>query len=63
MVGTISRSKVLGKGVYGINDLRFPVADLTSDYKTSYSSTMTDRQLINVTNCQECSLIFAAKLG
>ena len=63
MSGNIAHKQIPGTGKYGINDMQFPLAELTSDFITSWSPTMTDRQLINVTNSIECAIIFAARLG
>ena len=50
MASTLSRSNIFGKGLYVINDLQLTIADLISDYITTRSNTLTDRQLINVYN-------------
>ena len=51
MSGKIVTKHCAVKYFVGVGDLTFPRVDLKMDYTTSWSRQMTDRQLINVTNC------------
>ena len=51
MSGKIVTKHCAVKDFVGVGDLTFPRVDLKMDYTTSWSRQMTDRQLINVTNC------------
>ena len=62
MAGTIIQNEQR-LNVFGCGDLLFPLVHLTSDYSTTQSSTLTDRQLINATNTLESTIVFAAKMG
>ena len=47
--------------IYG--DLKFPRLNQSADYDSTWSSNFNDRTLINVTQCWESSIIFAARNG
>ena len=44
-------------------DLKFPRLNPAADYDSTYCDTFNDRTLINVTQCWESSILFAAREG
>ena len=51
MPGKKENNRCPVKDFIGLGDLTFPRVDLKMDYTASWSMRMTDRDLINVTNC------------
>ena len=58
-----SQNKCVGRDFQGFHDLMFPRVTFKVDYTSGWSKHMTDRQLINITNCLENTITFAAREG